>query len=157
MAATENDSCINMTKPKNKTETNEIPSMKPWCFRVTRTGAKKYGARENWPRDMRDARTTKRKAKRNARRNPTEEELWLRVESKMGGVEARIARIKLNALRQKKHISAEELRRELVTRIERLRESRGLGSKDEALAQSQTQTKAETTPSTTTSRAAKFV
>ncbi len=143
MAATENDSCINMTKPKTnetKTEMSEIPSMKPWCFRVTRTGAKKYGARENWPNERRDARTAKRKAKRNARRDPTEEEMWLRAESKSGGIEAHVARMKLRALKQRKIINAEELRRELVTRIVKFRESRGLGSKDEASAHSQTQT-----------------
>ena len=140
MAATENEGCINMSKPKPKTETNSLPPIKPWCFRVALTTAKKRGARENWPRDVRDARTAKRKAKRNARRDPTEEEMWLRAESKSGGIEAHVARMKLRALKQRKIINAEELRRELVTRIVKFRESRGLGSKDEASAPSQTQT-----------------
>ncbi len=139
-----------MTKPKSKTETNSLPPIKPWCFRVTRTSAKKYGARENWPRDVRDARTAKRKAKRSARRDPKEEEMWLRAESKRGGIDADVARMKLRALKQRKIIDAEELRRELVTRIEKLRESRGFGSKDDASKQSPGQTIALTKPSTPT-------
>ena len=150
MAATENEGCINMSKPKPKTETNSLPPIKPWCFRVALTTAKKRGARENWPRDVRDARTAKRKAKRSARRDPKEEEMWLRAESKRGGIDADVARMKLRALKHRKIIDAEELRRELVTRIEKLRESRGFGSKDDASKQSPGQTIALTKPSTPT-------
>ncbi len=86
-----------MTKPKPKPETNSLPPIKPWCFRVALTTAKKRGARENWPRDVRDARAAKRKAKRKERRDPKEEEMWLRAESKRGGIDADVARKKQRA------------------------------------------------------------
>lgn len=107
-------------------KTAGLPPAKPWCFRVTRTGAKKYGARENWPRDMRNARSAKQLAKRSAHRDPTEEELWLRAEIKAGGLEAQVARMKLRAIKQRKKIDAEDIRRELAERIARLRVSRGV-------------------------------
>ncbi len=75
---------------------------------------------------------------------------WLRAESKSGGIDADVARMKLRALKQRKIIDAEELRRELVTRIEKFRESRALASKDVASAQSPAQTIAVTKPSTNT-------
>ena len=134
----------------NKPKTQELPPFKPWCVRVARTVTKKRGARENWPRDVRDAHAAKRKAKRKERRDPKEEEMWLRAESKRGGIDADVARMKLRALKQRKIIDAEELRRELVTRIVKFRESRGLASKDVASAQSQTQTIAVTKSGTST-------
>ena len=134
--APEDYSCIGMHNIK----TNDLPPFKPWCRRVARTVTKKYGARENWPNEWRHAHTAERKAKRNARRDPTEEEMWLRAESKRGGIEAEIARMKLRAIKQRKIISAKDMRLELATRLERLHASRESGSKEGDLAPSPTQT-----------------
>ena len=123
-AATEDHSCIDMNKPKATTETSGLPPVKPWSFRVAHTGAKKYGARENWPSDMRQARARTRKDKRDARGDPTEVEFRLRAESKTGGIEAKIARMKLSALKQNRRVCAEAMRKELADRIQRFRASR---------------------------------
>lgn len=115
---------MSMIKLKAKTETSGLPPIKPWCFHVTRTGAKKHGARENWPSDTRQARARSRKEKSDARGDPTEAEFRLRAECKTGGIEAKIARMKLRALKKYKRVCAEELRKELAERIERFRASR---------------------------------
>lgn len=111
-------------RAKTTAKANETPPIKPWCFRVTRTGAKKHGARENWPREMRAERARTRKEKSDARGDPTVEEFRLRAECKSGGIEAKIARMKLSALKQNRRVCAEAMRKELADRIQRFRASR---------------------------------
>ncbi|MEQ1652295.1 MAG: hypothetical protein ABL897_07400 [Hyphomicrobium sp.] len=108
-----------MSKEKVKAGLNETPPVKPWCYRVGRTGAKKFGARENWPRQWRDART---KARRSKRVDPGEqaiEELLLIAQSKAGGLEGQIARAKLRAMKTERDVSAEEIRQQICDRLTR--------------------------------------
>ena len=107
-----------------KVKATALPAIKPWCFRVTRTGAKKYGARENWPLEQRQKRAGARRAKRNTRGDPTEYELLLRAEAKTGGIEAQIARMKLRALKAYKRVDAEQMRRQICERLEKLHDTR---------------------------------
>ena len=103
-----------------KLKSTDIPTIKPWCFRVTRTGAKKYGARENWPLEQRHELTSARKAKRAKRGDPSDEELRLRIVAKLGGIDGKIARLKLRATKQEKHHKAEDLRRDIAERLKKL-------------------------------------
>jgi hypothetical protein len=115
-----------MTKPNanDHRKNAETPPVKPWCFRVARTSAKKYGARENWPSERREALTQRRREKRAETGDPRIEKLQLIAESKMGGIEGRIARWKLRVLKMQEHRSAEEMRRKIVEKIERVRAQR---------------------------------
>lgn len=108
-----------MTKKKAKPGLNELPPVKPWCYRVARTAAKKYGARENWPQTWREKCTNARRAKRRQQDNPAIEELLLIAESKAGGLEGQIARAKLRVLKMQQHISAEAMRSQILARLMR--------------------------------------
>lgn len=108
-----------MSRKKTKSIASETPPAKPWCYRVGRTGAKKFGARENWPSDWREARAKKRRAHRTHDGERAVAELLLIAESKQGGLEGQIARAKLRALKKERHITAEAMRSQIIARLTR--------------------------------------
>lgn len=107
--------------PETPTKPIAGPPVKPWCYRVGRTASKKFGARENWPAERRVELNGRRREKRAQKCDAGIEEMLLIAKSKMGGTDGRVARLELRALKRKRAISAEAMRREISERMERLR------------------------------------
>lgn len=120
-----------MTKSKT-TQSPETPPVKPWCFHSARVAAKKFGARENWPRERREARTAERRNRKKTKGERSAEEWLLIAETKMGGIDAKIARAKLRALKVQRHESAEGLRAAIYKRLERLHAQREQAERKQA-------------------------
>lgn len=113
-----------MTKTNTTLQTDLRPTVKPWCYRVGRTGAKTFGARENWPAP-RGAAGSRRKHAKSPKGMPVAvEKLLLIAEAKAGGIEGRIAHLKLKALKMDHKVTAEHLCNKIADRLTRLHQER---------------------------------